>query len=125
MPSRSLQSRLISTHIIVLLVAVGLFLLFGGVAIRRYENRTAIDTVRDLAVPITLEVNTFYRRDGVFANQTRRIVEDALSNQATEMGLRIFLFDASGTIILDTDPGQGLLNLTIPAYQRSIQSLFA
>lgn len=125
MPRRSLQSRLISTHIIVLLVAVGLFLLFGGVAIRRYENRTAIDTVRDLAVPITLEVNTFYRRDGVFANQTRRVVEDALSNQASEMGLRIFLFDSSGAIIFDTDPGQGLLNLTIAAYQSSIQSLFA
>lgn len=125
MPHRSLKSRLISTHIIVLLVAVGLFLVFGGVAIRRYENRTAIDTVRDLAVPITLEINTFYRRDGVFANQTRRVVEDALNSQASQMGLRIFLFYASGSIIFDTDPGQGLLNLMIPAYQSSIQSLFA
>jgi signal transduction histidine kinase len=125
MPRNSLQSRLISTHIIVLLVAVGLFLLFGGVAVRRYENRTAIDTVRDLAVPITLEINTFYRRDGVFANHTRQVIEDALISQASEMGLRIFLFDSSGAIIFDTDPGQGLLNLSVPAYQASIQSLFA
>lgn len=125
MPPRSLQTRLISTNIAVLLVALALFLVFGGVAIRRYENRTAIDTVRDLAVPITLEVNTFYRREGPFANQTRLVVEDALSGQASEMDLRIFLIDSSGAIIFDSDRGQGLINLTIPAYQSAVDSLFA
>lgn len=122
---RSLQTRLISTHIAVLVVAMALFLIFGGVAIRRYENRTATDTVRDLAVPITLEVNTFYRRENPVSASARSVIEQAFTYQAGEMGVRIFLLDSGGTVVFDSDPGQGLINLTIPAYQPAVESLFA
>jgi signal transduction histidine kinase len=122
---RSLQARLISTHIAVLCVALALFLLFGGVAIRRYENRTAVDTIRDLAVPITLEINSFFRRETPLSSAARTIVEQAIDRQASEMGVRIFLLDDSATVMFDSDPGQGLINLTFPSYQSSVDSLFA
>lgn len=104
---------------------MALFLIFGGVAIRRYENRTATDTVRDLVVPIALEVNTFYRRPAPVSASVRSTVEQAFAYQANEMGVRLFLLDSNATVVFDSDPGQGLMNLPIPAYQSAIESLFA
>src|SRR3954462_10699432 len=88
----SLQARLIASHMLVIVLALGLVLLISAAFLRRYERTAEEERLSQLAVPLLTEVNLVRLND---ANPTLRgaLRIDAIDAQAEAMGLRILIVD--------------------------------
>ena len=112
--SDSLQARLIASHVIVLLLALGLVLLISAAFLRRYERDAAEDRLADLAVPLVAEVNV--ARLGERVDESRAIRLEAFDTQAEAMELRLLIVDADGRVRYDTSDTDDLRRQDLPAY---------
>lgn len=110
----SLRARLIASHAVVLLLALGLVLLFSAAFLRRYERDAAEDRLADLAVPLVAEVNVARLADR--APELRALRIDALDAQAAAMEIRILVADSDGRVRYDTDEAGGLRRESLPEY---------
>lgn len=115
----SLQSRLLASHALVILIALSLVLLISAVFLRRYEHDASRRQLTQLAVPLVAEANV--ARFGSLAAELRlsRRVE-AIDAQAAALNMRILVLDSAGVVIYDTDQtsnvrGETLGNLSSTA----------
>lgn len=92
----SLRGRLIASHALTLVLGMSAGFL------RRQEGLAQAEQLRDLAVPLTVEASFLLRRVGAGLPAGRRLVDEALANQAAVMGVRIFVLDEDGWVRFDT-----------------------
>jgi signal transduction histidine kinase len=110
----SLQARLIASHVLVILLALGLVLLISAAFLRRYERTAAEERLAQLAIPLTAEVNV--ARLGTGANGARALRVDAIDAQAGALKIRILILEPDGTVRYDTSEQDNLLRQSLPQY---------
>lgn len=123
---RSLKGRLIASHALTLLLALGLVLVIAAGFLRRQEGLAQVEQLEDLAVPLTVQAGFMSRRLGALAGG-ERLVEEVLTNQAAAMGVRLLLLDAVGMVRFDSggagaDPAP-LVGQRLGAYAGAVDDL--
>ena len=101
----SLQTRLIASHVAVLLVALVLVFAISAGLVRREERRAEVVRLGELAVPLLVETRLLDRASG--GDPSRRPLAAALARQAEALGVRLLLLDRAGTVRVDTGPVGG------------------
>src|SRR3954470_16548593 len=111
----TLHGRLIASHMLVIVLALGLVLVISAAFLRRYERSAEEERLSQLAVPLLAEVNVVRLND---ANPTLRAALriDAIDAQADAMGLRILIVDVGGVVRYDTSDDQSLRKTTLTDY---------
>lgn len=110
-----LQARLVASHVLVILVALGLVLLSSAFLVRRYERTVERERLTQLAVPLMAEVN-IVRLGSASAPVRNQLKIDAIDAQADAMNVRILILDVDGTVRYDTEENANLRKQEIPEY---------
>ena len=97
----SLQTRLIASHSLVLLLALALVLIISAAYLRRLEHTADQQRLAQVAIPLTAEINTITLRPGVLAERTP-LVLDLIDAQAETLNVRLLILEADGTVFYDT-----------------------
>ncbi len=111
----SLQGRLIASHVLVILFALGLVILTSSIFLFRYERTVEEQRLAQLAVPLMAEVNIVRLGNQVPEVRTKLKI-DALDAQANAMDLRILIVDTDGTVRYDTSEDESLHKQSFPEY---------
>ncbi len=111
----TLQGRLIASHVLVILLALGLVVASSAVFLRRYERTAEEERLAQLAVPLIAEVNVARLGNSVLEGGQRLRV-DAIDAQADAMDLRILILDVDGTVRYDTSEDENLRKQALPQF---------
>jgi signal transduction histidine kinase len=121
---RSLKGRLVGSHILVILLALGLVVASSALLLRRYERGAEIERLTQLAVPLVAEVNiTGASRPGG-AGRPRAPI-DALDAQAAAMNLRLIVMDQHATVHYDTSETANLEDQQLPQFATRVTAVVA
>ncbi len=124
---RSLRSKLVLSHLLVILMAFFLTVAIASVPIRRAQA-TRVQTGLALSaesVARQIDLTRQLGRDGELVQDstqmdfTRRMVDA----ERRRSGNRILVIDASGTVMLDSSPARSLEGETFPQFARSIERI--
>jgi len=111
----SLQGRLIASHVLVIVFALGLVVLTSSIFLFRYERTVEEERLAQLAVPLMAEVNIVRVGNQVPEVRTKLKI-DVLDAQADAMELRILIVDTDGTVRYDTSEDDSLHKQSFPEY---------
>jgi signal transduction histidine kinase len=110
----TLQARLVASHALVIMLALGLVVASSAVFLRHYERSAEEERLAQLAVPLIAEVNIVRQGNGQTGSAKLRI--DALDAQADAMDLRLLIVDVDGTVRYDTSEDENLKKQSLPEY---------
>jgi signal transduction histidine kinase len=111
----TLQARLVASHMLVLLLALGFVTLSSALYVRRYERTAEEDRIAQLAVPLIAEVNVARVASGS-TKIGAQLKDAAIDAQADALGVRILILDPDGTVRYDTSQDESLQKTTLPEY---------
>lgn len=120
----TLQARLIASHALVILIALGLVLSASSVFLRRYETRAEAERLAQLAVPLVAQANAARLVDEpTGASTDRRLGEAALDAQAAAMDVRLIVVNGRGNVRYDSSVTTSLENQELPEFASNAVSV--
>jgi len=105
---RSIRTKLIASYALVIVLSLVLAGTSFAYLLQSYQSQLRLNQIADLALPLTAQVKMFER-----AGASSQQIDQFLSEQSSELNVRIFLVNANRRIIDDT--GGSLVGKTLPA----------
>lgn len=108
-PRGNLRARLLLSHVVVIALAVALTFVVALVPVRRSIAHFEVHRLQDRAAPVAAETGFVMLRPNLGPNT----VNELLDLQSHQLGARILLFSADGTLLHDTSPADPLPSDTL------------